>query len=241
MTEDKLNSLRQQDTNLRDAIRLDEMERPQMPADLNARVMQKVEQKVHATRTRKLWPWIAAACAAGVIAIFLTPPKETPKVNKGTTVAVNVEQSKESLDSETQKSETPMSEPQMSETQMSETQKSEIQLSESQTASPQKVIKQKGNLVPVKSAKQQYKPVTTDNLLAQETTPAEKPITEKTSTEEPTVTLTESDIPITRPENYKHTPEELALLRKQADEAYLKWVELELEISKNNLQQTAQQ
>ena len=28
MTEDKLNSLRQQDTNLRDAIRLDERERP---------------------------------------------------------------------------------------------------------------------------------------------------------------------------------------------------------------------
>ena len=236
MTEDKLNSLRQQDTNLRDAIRLDERERPQMPADLNARVMRKVEQKSHATRTRKLWPWIAAACAAGVIAIFLTPPKDTPEVNKGTTVAVNVEQPKESLDSESQ-----MSETQMSETQMSETQKNETQMSEAQTASPQRVIKQKGNLAPVKSAKQQYRPATTNNLLAQETTPAEQPITEKTSTEEPTVTLTESDIPITRPENYKHTPEELALLRKQADEAYLKWVELELEISKNNLQQTAQQ
>ncbi len=231
MTEDKLNSLRQQDTNLRDAIRLDERERPQMPADLNARVMQKVEQKSHATRTRKLWPWIAAACAAGVIAIFLTPPKDTTEVNKGTTVAVNVEQPKESMDSEAQ----------MSETQMSETQKSEIQLSESQTASPQKVIKQKENHAPGKSAKQQYRPATTNNLLAQEITPAEQTKTEKVSTEEPTVTLTESDIPITRPENYKHTPEELALLRKQADEAYLKWVELELEISKNNLQQTAQQ
>ena len=231
MTEDKLNSLRQQDTNLRDAIRLDERERPQMPADLNARVMRKVEQKSHAYRTRKLWPWIAAACAAGVIAIFLTPPKDTTEVSKGTTVAVNVEQPKESMDSEDQ----------MSETQMSETQESEIEKSEPQTTSPQRVIKQKGNLAPGKSAKQQYKPVTTDNLLAQEIAPAEQPTTEKVSTEEPTVTLTESDIPITRPENYKHTPEELALLRKQADEAYLKWVELELEISKNNLQQTAQQ
>ena len=221
MTEDKLNSLRQQDTNLRDALRQDEMERPQMPADLNARVMQKVEQKSHATRTHKLWPWIAAACAAGVIAIYLTPPKGTTEVNKGKPVAVNVEQQKESPDSESQKS--------------------EIQMSEPQTASPQKVIKQKENLIPVKPAKQQYKPVTTNNLLAQEITPAVQPTTEKVSTEEPTVTLTESDIPITRPENYKHTPEELALLRKQADEAYLKWVELELEISKNNLQQTAQQ
>ena len=226
MTEDKLNSLRQQDTNLRDALRQDEMERPQMPADLNARVMQKVEQKSHATRTRKLWPWIAAACAAGVIAIYLTPPKGTTEVNKGTPVAVNVEQQKETPDSEPQKG---------------EIQKSEIQMSEPQTASPQKVIKQKENLIPVKPAKQQYKPVTTDNLLAQEITPAVQPTTEKVSTEEPTITLTESDIPITRPENYKHTPEELALLRKQADEAYLKCVELELEISKNNLQQTAQQ
>ena len=226
MTEDKLNSLRQQDTNLRDALRQDEMERPQMPADLNARVMQKVEQKSHATRTHKLWPWIAAACAAGVIAIYLTPPKNTTEVNKGTPVAVNVEQQKDSSEGEPQKG---------------ESQKSEIQISEHQTAPPQKIIKQKENLIPVKPAKQQYKPVTTNNLLAQEITPAEQPTTEKVSTDEPTVTLTESDIPITRPENYKHTPEELALLRKQADEAYLKWVELELEISKNNLQQTAQQ
>ena len=235
MTEDKLNSLRQQDTNLREALRQDEMERPQMPADLNARVMQKVEQESHTTRTRKLWPWIAAACAAGVIAIFITPPKDT-LVNKGTPVAVNVEQQKESPDSESQKSEIQKSEIQKSEVQMSETQMSEVQ-----TASPQKVIKQKEDLIPVKPAKQQYKPVTTENLLAQEITPSEQTTTEKVSTEEPTVTLTESDIPITRPENYKHTPEELALLRKQADEAYLKWVELELEISKNNLQQTAQQ
>ena len=52
--------------------------------------------------------------------------------------------------------------------------------------------------------------------------------------------LTERDIPITRPENYKYTPEEIALLKKQANEAYLKWVELELEISRYTLEQTAQ-
>jgi hypothetical protein len=52
--------------------------------------------------------------------------------------------------------------------------------------------------------------------------------------------LTERDIPITHPENYKYTPEEIALLKKQANEAYLKWVELELEISRYTLEQTAQ-
>ena len=53
--------------------------------------------------------------------------------------------------------------------------------------------------------------------------------------------LTERDIPITRPENYHYTPEEIALMKKQAREAYLKWVELELEIAKHNLEQMAQQ
>ena len=56
-----------------------------------------------------------------------------------------------------------------------------------------------------------------------------------------TVTLTERDIPITRPENYRYTPEEIALMKKQATEAYLKWVELELEIAKHSQEQTAQQ
>jgi hypothetical protein len=60
-------------------------------------------------------------------------------------------------------------------------------------------------------------------------------------TEPKPVTLTERDSPITRPENYHYTPEELALMRRQADEAYLKWVELELEIAKHHLEQTAQQ
>ena len=54
----------------------------------------------------------------------------------------------------------------------------------------------------------------------------------------PTV-LTERDIPITRPENYRYTPEEIALLKKQANEAYIKWMQLELEIAKHNLEQTA--
>ena len=57
--------------------------------------------------------------------------------------------------------------------------------------------------------------------------------------EQLTEVLTERDIPITRPENYKYTPEEIALMKKQAREAYLKWVELELEIAKYNQEQTA--
>jgi hypothetical protein len=42
MTEQQLNNWRQQDKNLSDAVQQDAMELPQMPADLNARLMQRV-------------------------------------------------------------------------------------------------------------------------------------------------------------------------------------------------------
>ena len=90
------------------------------------------------------------------------------------------------------------------------------------------------------------------HLLAQETPKEESPETptaeearidlalaETAKPEPEPVMLTERDIPVTRPENYRYTPEELALMKKQANEAYLKWVELELEIAKQTMEQTA--
>ena len=63
---------------------------------------------------------------------------------------------------------------------------------------------------------------------------AEKP------TEDPKPrTISESDLPITRPENLRYTKEEIALMKRQAAEAYIKWMELELEIAKYNIEQTA--
>jgi hypothetical protein len=107
-----------------------------------------------------------------------------------------------------------------------------------------------------KQRKQQRKPVVTEQLPVQDSAPDEKVVAEipadsegielKANSQMLTAgtapkTLTERDIPITRPENYKYTPEEIALMKKQAAEAYLKWVELELEIAKHNMEQTAQQ
>ena len=120
----------------------------------------------------------------------------------------------------------------------------EAEMEAAQSAAPTKAKKAKARTNVVKCDA---------TLLAQETT-ATEPVTSEVKAEEETkpelaqavtqdaktVTLTERDIPITRPENYKYTPEEIALLKKQADEAYLKWVELELEIAKHHLEQTAQ-
>ena len=217
MNEEQLNTLRQQDKNLRDAIRMDEMERPQMPADLNARLMKRVgEESAKPQRRRMLWPWIAAACVAGVIAVYLTPPKAsspTPlQVERGVVAQKECQPKVETPSIEQPSTELPAKQPVQTPVKriVAKVQPKEVEVSE---------------------------PVAEEPLLAQE---VEAPVAEKKAKVERTVTLTERDIPITRPENYKYTPEEIALMKKQANEAYMKWVELELEIAKNNLEQTAQ-
>ena len=215
MNEDKLNTLRQQDINLRDAIRMDEMERPQMPADLNARLMKRMaEEQAKPQRRRMLWPWIAAACVAAVIAVYLTPPQAVVgEVNETPVVAAKVEQ--------------PAVEPAQTIVEQPAAQPVQVPVKRI-------VAKVEPKKVETPSVVPQKQPATTEQLLAQETKPVEQKVEQKS------VTLTERDIPITRPENYKYTPEEIALMKKQANEAYMKWVELELEIAKNNLEQTAQ-
>ena len=216
MTEENINALRQIDANLRDALRMDEAERPQMPADLNERLMQRVANEEKKNPRRIIWPWIAAACVAGVMIVWLTPPKEEitdvvvaeikPKVE---TPAVN-------------------------------------------KVEPAKVDEAPKEIKAVKAVKR-ISVKSEKSLLAQETKTEESviaPVVNEPNTalavvevakpQEKMVTLTERDIPITRPENYQYTPEEIALMKKQANEAYLKWAELELEIAKHNLGQTAQ-
>ena len=223
MNEDKLKALLQQDMNLRDAIRQEEAERPQMPADLNARLMQRVAQEKKQKRTRMVWPWIAAACVAGIMVVFLTPPKQTIEEKE---IVAKVEKKVEKKQ-------------------------------ESKPEAPLKVEPKVTPAAPAKRPQQPRKPVAPTTapkqLIAQEVTPVEPVVNKQvTVSDEPTAksheltastkmqTLTERDIPITRPENYKYTPEEIALMKRQANEAYLKWVELELEIAKHSQEQTAQ-
>ena len=222
MNEDKLKALLQQDMNLRDAIRQEEAERPQMPADLNARLMQRVAQEKKQKRTRMVWPWIAAACVAGIMVVFLTPPKQTIEEKE---IVAKVEKKVEKKQ-------------------------------ESKPEAPLKVEPKVTPAAPAKRPQQQRKPVAPTTapkqLIAQEIASIEAGNKQVTVSDEPTAksheltastkmqTLTERDIPITRPENYKYTPEEIALMKRQANEAYLKWVELELEIAKHSQEQTAQ-
>ena len=218
MNEDKLKTLLEQDKNLRDAIRMEEAEGPQMPADLNARLMQKAQRlSVKEKSKKKWWPWIAAACVAGFMMVYLTPPKDTTMgTDTNQEVAVKAEPKQAKPQQDVQQ---------------------EIILPE---APVKEALKQIAQSTPAKPKKQQT-PVVKEPQTAQETAPAETLKAETPAiAQAATTTLTERDVPITRPENLKYTPEEMALMKKQANEAYLKWVELELEIAKYHLEQTAQ-
>ena len=224
MKEEQLNTLRQQDNALREALRQDEAELPQMPAELNARLMKRMAQEKPVAKTRRLWPWVAAACVAAFIIVNIMPPKASPPAPLAKERGV--------VTPDTHRAEKPMI--------------AEVERESAQPAvAPTKAKKAKARTNVVKHDVA---------LLAQETTATESVTPEVKAEEEAKpelaqavtqdakpMTLTERDIPITRPENYKYTPEEIALLKKQADEAYLKWVELELEIAKHHLEQTAQQ
>ena len=224
MTEEKFNALRQADTNLRDALKMDEAERPQMPADLNERLMQRMAQEEKKPR-RVIWPWIAAACVAGVMMIWLTPPKSAPT----DVVAEN-----------TPKVEQPIINNKVEEPSRTEAETEALVV----TPDPVKTKVAKGITTVAKRdaalLAQEMPTAETSKTPSVDEASKDLAVAETAKPQEKPVTLTERDIPITRPENLQHTPEELALLKKQANEAYLKWLELELEISKYNLEQTAQ-
>ena len=221
MTEEKINALRQADANLRDALKMDEAERPQMPADLNERLMQRMAVEEKKTRRAIIWPWIAAACVAGVLMIWLTPPKEAPT----DVVAENKPKVEQPVKVDEPKAK-------VAEPEAPQPEETPIQVEKVKTPT----------IVPKHET----------SLLAQETPIVEAPETpiaeevhmdlaeaETAKPQPEPVMLTERDIPVTRPENYKYTPEELALMKKQANEAYMKWVELEIEIAKQTMEQTA--
>ena len=217
---------RYNDTDLREALRRKYSDTPQLPSDFMASMKQRMEADVHEDQkpapTIRRWRWMAAAaCLLFIIGIGFTlwPKHEAQTVQPQ--VAQKIEQ--------------PQTEqPKAIEPQVVEPEAIEPETVQEPQAEPAKVRTQplvtkaepKTELAKAEPATEPTEEIIVDTPPAPETDMAQ--------------TLTERDIPITRPENYKYTPEEIALLKKQASEAYLKWVELELEISRYTLEQTAQ-
>ena len=208
---------------LREAIRHEEMARPSMPTDINARIMRRMEQetvrKKGQKRLRKLWPWLAAACVAAFILVYTAPPEKEVTESRSTA---------EITEAET---------PKRLSTEMCSTEK---RSTESRTkemiamAKPEKVITVKQKAHKVVTAKRD-----TISEKKEEDKVCDLAMAEKAEESQKPRTISESDLPITRPENLKYTKEEIALMKRLANEAYIKWVKLELEIAKYNIEQTA--
>ena len=228
MTEEKINALRQTDANLRNALRMDEAERPQMPVDLNERLMQRLANKEEKKPRRIVWPWIAAACVAGIMMIWLMPPKATTTdvVAKKTVIEqpININKVEETPVAKVEtEAPAPIATP------------VKAKVAKVKTT----VVKRDAALLAQETPMAQTATAETTTMPAVEETNKELAAAEPAKLQEKMVTLTERDIPITRPENLRHTPEEIALLKKQANEAYLKWAELELEIAKYTIEQAS--
>lgn len=65
------------DINLREAVSRREKRLPRMTDGLNASLMERLEKESGADRkrVRTIWPWIAAASVAALIAVLLAPPR----------------------------------------------------------------------------------------------------------------------------------------------------------------------
>ena len=208
---------------LREAIRHEEMARPSMPTDINERIMRRMEQetvrKKGQKRLRKLWPWLAAACVAAFILVYTAPPEKEVTESRSTA---------EITEAET---------PKRLSTEMCSTEK---RSTESRTkemiamAKPEKVITVKQKAHKVVTAKRD-----TISEKKEEDKVCDLAMAEKAEESHKLRTISESDLPITRPENLRYTPEEIALMKRLANEAYIKWVKLELEIAKYNIEQSA--
>jgi hypothetical protein len=217
---------RYNDTDLREALRRKYSDTPQLPSDFMASMKQRMEADVHEDQkpapTIRRWRWMAAAaCLLFIIGIgFTLWPK-----HEAQTIQPQVAQKIEQPQTEQPKA-------------------TEPEAVEPETIEPETVQEPQAEPAKVRTQPLVTKAEPKTELAKAETTtePTEEIIVDTPPAPETDMaqTLTERDIPITRPENYKYTPEELALLKKQASEAYLKWVELELEISRYTLEQTAQ-
>ena len=208
---------------LREAIRHEEMALPSMPTDINERIMRRMEQetvrKKGQKRLRKIWPWLAAACVAAFILVYTAPPEKEVTESRSTA---------EITEAET---------PKRLSTEMCSTEKRSTESSNKEMiamAKPEKAITVKKKAHKVVTAKRD-----TISEKKEEDKVCDLAMAEKAEKSQKPRTISESDLPITRPENLRYTPEEIALMKRLANEAYIKWVKLELEIAKYNIEQTA--
>lgn len=231
MKEDKIYNLRQMDANLREAIQQEENERPLIPVNLNAQILQKVNQKKNVRKHQfVIWPCIAAACVAAAVVIFLIFPNETENIKPQQIVKTKVEKHK--VDTHKVAPHTPVPQDTFvaSAPKMRQSINPSIikEVTKAEKANISSDVDSLANILIAQTNIETDTPILESNIHDSELAVVTK---EKT-----TNIKSELDIPISNPQQLRYTPEELALMKRQAREAYIKWVQLEMVIINNEIE-----
>ena len=185
----------------------------------------------------RFWPWVAAACVAVLLGIFVGPPREdtnsNPQIAKVEPKPEIAEEPKTVDPQETVENEvsTKTLSPQKAR------QKSRVSIRATKEQHKSSIRRQEANLIAKTETPEEVKP---QEHVVEETptiTEWEVAAVEKTAIESEPEVLSDRDLPITSPENFMLTQEELSMIVRLENEDFLKQVKQELEIAKYNQKQ----
>lgn len=205
--------------NFYDIEDIEQLMSPQCEFHASEELKEKVIDKAKAVlklRIRCFVPWLAAACIAGLLTVFLTPPKEkddmkptarhtivTKTVNSTNSTqlptAVYIPQKKEKL-----------------------------------TAMAVPVKKKVAENVPEDIIEEIHTPQVSEP--EEEMIVGEMPMVNNNSEGPMRAILAETSIPITNPENIRYTPEEIALIRQQVAQEYISRINSEIEFAQYEIE-----
>ena len=172
---------------------------------LKDEVIAKAKAEVRPRKVRLL-PWLAAACVAGIIGLFLMPPEQSE--DKAMAKVESVKLKDESVKSKVEsiKNEVAKPEPYVAVVDRKQQVKTSVRnvKAEEPVVQEPKQIQPKENAMPI----EQY---------------------------DEEMMLSENDVPITRPENLIDTPEDLALIARLEKQAFINRMREQVEIAKAEL------
>lgn len=172
---------------------------------LKDEVIAKAKAEVRPRKVRLL-PWLAAACVAGIIGLFLMPPEQSEDKARAKVESVKLKDESVKSKVESIKNEVAKPEPYVAVVDSKQQVKTSVRnvKAEEPVVQEPKQIQPKENAMPI----EQY---------------------------DEEMMLSENDVPITRPENLIDTPEDLALIARLEKQAFINRMREQVEIAKAEL------
>ena len=172
---------------------------------LKDEVIAKAKAEVRPRKVRLL-PWLAAACVAGIIGLFLMPPEQSEDKARAKVESVKLKDESVKSKVESIKNEVAKPEPYVAVVDRKQQVRTSVRnvKAEEPVVQEPKQIQPKENAMPI----EQY---------------------------DEEMMLSENDVPITRPENLIDTPEDLALIARLEKQAFINRMREQVEIAKAEL------